>query len=229
MEKLVVFAFPLHFRCLQNTPAQFQLQYSSMFLPPFPKAPSPCSLAYYPQCTRYTTRSRPFPPVLPQFRPPPALSFRERRRRTTNARLARLRRDSARVKAIQSRLDYRLWRREKLEGAVISGTSQGSGEYFTRVGVGRPPMEAYMIVTTNPTRGYPPPSRRSRENTAMRSLDVSECRNDTCIYEVSYGDGSYTVGDFVTETVTFAGSQSVDKIAIGCGHNNEGLFAAPPV
>jgi len=40
---------------------------------------------------------------------------------------------------------------------------------------------------------------------------------------VSYGDGSYTVGDFVTETITI-GSASVRDIAIGCGHNNEGLF-----
>ncbi|GAU14860.1 hypothetical protein TSUD_50720 [Trifolium subterraneum] len=41
--------------------------------------------------------------------------------------------------------------------------------------------------------------------------------------DLSYGDGSYTVGDFVTETVTI-GATSVQNIAIGCGHNNEGLF-----
>ncbi|KAK6134043.1 hypothetical protein DH2020_032222 [Rehmannia glutinosa] len=57
-----------------------------------------------------------------------------------------------------------------------------------------------------------------------RSLDVSECRNDTCLYEVSYGDGSYTVGDFATETITFGDSAAVENVAIGCGHNNEGLF-----
>ncbi|KAF2311182.1 hypothetical protein GH714_019918 [Hevea brasiliensis] len=56
-----------------------------------------------------------------------------------------------------------------------------------------------------------------------KSLDISECRNGTCLYEVSYGDGSYTVGDFVTETITL-GSASVENVAIGCGHNNEGLF-----
>ncbi|KAG6422185.1 hypothetical protein SASPL_118749 [Salvia splendens] len=160
--------------------------------------------------------------------------------------LARLRRDSARVEAIQSRLDLTPLEAEKLEGAVISGTSQGSGEYFSRVGVGRPPLEAYMVLDTGSDVSWlqcAPCSdcyqqsdpifdpRQSSSFTPLacdtrqcRSLDVSECRNDTCLYEVSYGDGSYTVGDFVTETVTFAGSQSVDKIAIGCGHNNEGLF-----
>ncbi|XP_057962463.1 protein ASPARTIC PROTEASE IN GUARD CELL 1 [Malania oleifera] len=59
--------------------------------------------------------------------------------------------------------------------------------------------------------------------TRCKSLDVSECRNNSCLYEVSYGDGSYTVGDFVTETITL-GSSAVDGVAIGCGHNNEGLF-----
>lgn len=56
-----------------------------------------------------------------------------------------------------------------------------------------------------------------------KSLDLSECRNGTCLYEVSYGDGSYTVGEFATETVTL-GSDSVESVAIGCGHHNEGLF-----
>ncbi|KAG6426138.1 hypothetical protein SASPL_110354 [Salvia splendens] len=62
--------------------------------------------------------------------------------------VARLGRDSARVKAIQTRLDLASLgivkadltpleaelETEKLEGPVISGTSQGSGEYFSRVG-----------------------------------------------------------------------------------------------
>lgn len=42
--------------------------------------------------------------------------------------------------------------------------------------------------------------------------------------QVSYGDGSFTVGDFVTETVSFGGSGAVNNVALGCGHDNEGLF-----
>ncbi|RYR08646.1 hypothetical protein Ahy_B05g076445 [Arachis hypogaea] len=54
-------------------------------------------------------------------------------------------------------------------------------------------------------------------------LALKRCRNGTCLYEVSYGDGSFTVGEFATETITL-GSVSVPNVAIGCGHNNEGLF-----
>ncbi|KAG8382928.1 hypothetical protein BUALT_Bualt05G0130800 [Buddleja alternifolia] len=178
--------------------------------------------------------------------------------------LARLGRDSLRVKAIQTRLDLASLgitksdltpleetgdsnlEEEKLEAPVISGTSQGSGEYFSRVGIGHPPSQAYMVLDTgsdvswvqcapcadcyqqadpifNPTlsSSFTPLTCDAHQ---CKSLDVSECRNDTCLYEVSYGDGSYTVGDFVTETITFGGSAAVNNVAIGCGHNNEGLF-----
>ena len=43
------------------------------------------------------------------------------------------------------------------------------------------------------------------------------------MYQVSYGDGSFTVGDFSTETLTFRGS-ILRQVALGCGHDNEGLF-----
>ncbi|KAK6132042.1 hypothetical protein DH2020_034206 [Rehmannia glutinosa] len=174
--------------------------------------------------------------------------------------LARLARDSARVKAIQTRLDLASLgikkadltpleaelEEEKLEGPVISGTSQGSGEYFCRIGIGHPPTQAYMVLDTGSDVNWLQcapcadcyqqadpifdPGLSSSftpltcETQQCRSLDVSECRNDTCLYEVSYGDGSYTVGDFATETITFGDSAAVENVAIGCGHNNEGLF-----
>ncbi|KAI4357848.1 hypothetical protein L6164_001771 [Bauhinia variegata] len=177
--------------------------------------------------------------------------------------LARLERDSARVRSLTTLLDLAVkgiaqsdlhpvqeskelqFGVEELQGPIISGTSQGSGEYFSRVGIGKPPSPAYMVLDTgsdvswiqcdpcadcyqqvdpifkpDSSSSYAPLSCESNQ---CKSLDISECRNGTCLYEVSYGDGSYTVGDFVTETVTF-GSTSVSNIALGCGHNNEGLF-----
>nr|XP_027099788.1 protein ASPARTIC PROTEASE IN GUARD CELL 1-like [Coffea arabica] len=174
--------------------------------------------------------------------------------------LARLGRDSARVNSLQTRLDLAVHGISKadlkpmetqldveaMEGPVISGTSQGSGEYFSRVGIGRPPSQVYMVLDSGSDVNwvqcapcsdcyqqadpiFQPASsssfsRLTCEAQQCKSLDVSECRNNTCLYQVSYGDGSYTVGDFVTETITFGDSAAVNNIAIGCGHNNEGLF-----
>ncbi|GKV43938.1 hypothetical protein SLEP1_g51171 [Rubroshorea leprosula] len=175
--------------------------------------------------------------------------------------LSRLRRDSARVESLATRLDLAVngitkselkpldngseFKANDLETPVVSGSSQGSGEYFSRVAIGKPPSQVYMVIDTGSdvnwvqcapcadcyrqadpifepasSASYSPLTCEARQ---CKSLDVSECRNNTCLYEVSYGDGSYTVGDFVTETITL-GSTSVDNIAIGCGHNNEGLF-----
>ncbi|KAJ8570123.1 hypothetical protein K7X08_006700 [Anisodus acutangulus] len=174
--------------------------------------------------------------------------------------LARLERDSARVKSLQTKVDLVVqgiaksdlkpeeteFEAEKIEGPIISGTSQGSGEYFSRIGIGHPPSQVYMVLDTGSDVNwiqcapcadcyqqadpiFEPTSSSSFtplscETQQCKSLDVSECRNDTCLYEVSYGDGSYTVGDFVTESITFGGENAVENVAIGCGHNNEGLF-----
>ncbi|OIW04660.1 hypothetical protein TanjilG_07795 [Lupinus angustifolius] len=176
--------------------------------------------------------------------------------------LSRLARDSARVKSLQTRLDLSLKRISQtnlhptdtqqdsfifneIQGPIVSGTSQGSGEYFLRVGIGNPPSQSYMVLDTGSDVSwiqcepcsecyqqtdpiFEPSSSSSYapitcDAPQCKSLDLSECRNGTCLYEVSYGDGSYTVGEFATETVTF-GSASVENVAIGCGHTNEGLF-----
>ncbi|KAK6931473.1 Xylanase inhibitor, C-terminal [Dillenia turbinata] len=179
--------------------------------------------------------------------------------------LAQLKRDSERVKSLNLRLDLAIrgisesdlkpveveleeQQVGNLEGPIISGTSQGSGEYFSRVGIGSPPKSVYMVLDTGSDVNWvqcepcgdcyqqadpvfdPTESSSFKpltcESQYCKSLDVSECQNGTCLYEVSYGDGSYTVGDFVGETLTFTGSKAVDNVAIGCGHNNEGLFIA---
>ncbi|RWV87461.1 hypothetical protein GW17_00050539, partial [Ensete ventricosum] len=199
--------------------------------------------------------------------------------------LARLGRDAARVRSIVARAalavggvaasDLKPIAEEKalpiaaaesIEGPVVSGTSLGSGEYFSRVGVGSPAKPLYMVLDTgsdvswiqcapcadcyqqtdpvfdpSASSSYAP---LSCDSSQCRSLDISACRNSSsypsssisaaasgsggsegsCLYQVSYGDGSYTVGDFATETVTLGGSDPVSSVAIGCGHDNEGLF-----
>ncbi|KAI3971040.1 hypothetical protein MKX01_024687 [Papaver californicum] len=182
---------------------------------------------------------------------------------------SRLERDSARVRSLNTKLDLAVNGIKKsdlkpvettleqnliqggksktdLEGPIISGTSQGSGEYFSRVGIGRPPKPLYMVLDTGSdvtwvqcspctdcyqqTDPIFEPSSSSSYSQIMcntdtcQALDVSACRAGVCLYQVSYGDGSYTVGDFVSETLTFGNSSSVNNVSLGCGHDNEGLF-----
>lgn len=174
--------------------------------------------------------------------------------------LARLGRDSARVDALASKLNLALnnvtrtdltplrteIQPEDLSTPVVSGTSQGSGEYFSRIGVGTPAKQFYMVLDTGSDVNwlqcqpctdcyqqadpvFNPSSSSSYtaltcESPQCGSLEVSACRSGKCLYQVSYGDGSFTVGDFVTETVSFGDSGAVNNVALGCGHDNEGLF-----
>ncbi|KAJ8621781.1 hypothetical protein MRB53_030310 [Persea americana] len=157
----------------------------------------------------------------------------------------RLKRDSLRVQAL-SRARNATAHVSDFSSSVVSGLSQGSGEYFTRIGVGTPPKYAYMVLDTgsdivwlqcapcrkcytqsdpvfNPARSNSFSAVRCGDPLCRR-LDVSGCgRRGTCLYQVSYGDGSFTVGEFSTETLTFRGTK-VAGIALGCGHDNEGLF-----
>ncbi|KAK8518287.1 hypothetical protein V6N13_027760 [Hibiscus sabdariffa] len=177
-----------------------------------------------------------------------------------NLVLSRLERDSARVDSLTSKLLFALngvkkselkpvptdIQPEALSTPIVSGTSQGSGEYFTRVGVGNPAKQFYTVLDTgsdinwiqcepctdcyqqsdpifNPSgsSSYSPVTCSSKQCT---SLEVSACRSGKCMYQVAYGDGSFTVGEFVTETLSFGNSGSIKGVALGCGHDNEGLF-----
>ncbi|KAG5579355.1 hypothetical protein H5410_049982 [Solanum commersonii] len=130
--------------------------------------------------------------------------------------------------------------------SVISGLSQGSGEYFTRIGIGTPTKYVYLVVDTGSdivwiqclpcakcySQSDPvfDPSKSSSfspvtcDSPLCRRLDSSGCNNrNKCLYQVSYGDGSFTVGEYSTETLNFR-KTTVSNISFGCGHDNEGLF-----
>ncbi|XP_041002259.1 aspartyl protease family protein 2-like [Juglans microcarpa x Juglans regia] len=163
----------------------------------------------------------------------------------------RLQRDALRVKALTSLAAVGNGSRaagtvDGFSSSIISGLSQGSGEYFTRIGVGTPPKYVYMVLDTGsdviwiqcaPCRKcysqvdpvFDPTKSRSFVGISCgsplcRKLDSQGCNSrDRCLYQVSYGDGSFTVGEFSTETLTFRG-EKVGRVALGCGHDNEGLF-----
>ncbi|KAD1807298.1 hypothetical protein E3N88_42261 [Mikania micrantha] len=173
--------------------------------------------------------------------------------------LARLARDSLRVDSLTTNVDLAITGISKskmntnfvltpadLSTPVTSGITQGSGEYFAKVGLGTPANYYYMVIDTGSdinwlqcqpceecyqqTDPIYNPSASSSYNALScgseqcASLDITACRSNQCLYQVSYGDGSFTVGNFVTETVTFGRTGSVPRVALGCGHDNEGLF-----
>ncbi|XP_076891091.1 aspartyl protease family protein 2-like [Bidens hawaiensis] len=154
----------------------------------------------------------------------------------------RLVRDSTRVSTL---LSYANRTKADFSSSVISGLAQGSGEYFTRIGIGTPPRYAYMVLDTgsdvvwiqcSPCKTCYTQSdpifnpRRSKTFRGVpcgaplcKRLDSPGCDKNKCMYQVSYGDGSFTVGEFSTETLTFRRTK-VNNVAFGCGHDNEGLF-----
>ncbi|XP_041996615.1 protein ASPARTIC PROTEASE IN GUARD CELL 1-like [Salvia splendens] len=151
--------------------------------------------------------------------------------------LSRLARDQAHLQSLLSRL----------ESPVKSGLSQDSGEYFARVGIGRPAAQLYMTIDTGSDITWlqcrpclycypqsdpvfnPRASSTYKDLTCLSpqcvSLRASTCLAGGCLYQLLYGDGSITTGDFATETISFGTSGSVDNVAIGCGHGNIGLFS----
>ncbi|KAK8959925.1 Protein ASPARTIC PROTEASE IN GUARD CELL 1 [Platanthera guangdongensis] len=140
--------------------------------------------------------------------------------------------------------------RKSFSSAVVSGLAQGSGEYFTRIGIGTPARYLYMVLDTGSDVVWLQcaPCRRCYaqsdpifdphlsssfsvvpcDSALCGRLDVAGCdtRRLSCLYQVSYGDGSLTTGEFATETLTFRGGARATRIALGCGHDNEGLFVA---
>ncbi|XP_020538478.1 aspartyl protease family protein 2 [Jatropha curcas] len=163
----------------------------------------------------------------------------------------RLQRDAFRVEALSSVAASAVGAGGRVgtgfSSSVISGLAQGSGEYFTRIGVGTPPRYVYMVLDTgsdivwiqcapcNKCYSQSDPvfdPRKSRSFAGIpcgsplcNRLDSPGCNTQkrTCMYQVSYGDGSFTYGDFSTETLTFRRTK-VRRVAIGCGHDNQGLF-----
>lgn len=132
-------------------------------------------------------------------------------------------------------------------GPVVSGLKQGSGEYFTRIGVGTPAQESFMVLDTGSDilwlqcspcldcYSQTDPVFNPRTSSSFKKLSCSSpicsklelhgchSRTKSCLYQVSYGDGSFTVGDFSMETVSF-NRATLRNVALGCGHDNEGLF-----
>ncbi|KAJ6320203.1 hypothetical protein OIU78_015561 [Salix suchowensis] len=253
------FSFACIFLSLSTatTTLSTSLQFQTLTLNPLPNRPSTISWAdtepeiqtsIDPTASEASSSATTFLSV--QLHHIDALSSDKSSQDLFNSRLAR---DAARVKSLISLAataggtNLTRARGPGFSSSVVSGLAQGSGEYFTRLGVGTPVKYVYMVLDTGSdivwiqcapcTKCYSqtdpvfdPTKSRSFANIPCvspmcRRLDSPGCstKKQICLYQVSYGDGSFTVGEFSTETLTFRGTR-VDRVMLGCGHDNEGLF-----
>ncbi|CAI9769636.1 unnamed protein product [Fraxinus pennsylvanica] len=129
-----------------------------------------------------------------------------------------------------------------------------SGEFFVKFSIGTPQVPILATFDTSSDliwtqclpclkcfkQNYPifTPSHSS----TYRQLDCNSvlCKaypgatcdkaSKRCIYSESYADGSFSSGDFVTETITLGSTNgekiSIPNVAIGCGRKNGGTFSA---
>ncbi|KAJ3694710.1 hypothetical protein LUZ60_000087 [Juncus effusus] len=132
------------------------------------------------------------------------------------------------------------------------GDSVGIGNYITKIGLGTPATSHIMVVDTGSWltwlqcspcaischsqegRVFNPKASNTYQNI---SCSASECSalesatrhpsscstNNVCVYQASYGDGSFSIGYLSRDTLSFAGS-SFPNFIYGCGQDNEGLF-----
>ncbi|XP_058114498.1 aspartyl protease family protein At5g10770-like [Magnolia sinica] len=133
------------------------------------------------------------------------------------------------------------------------GQSIGVGNYVIKLGLGTPPKYFSVIMDTgssfnwvqcDPCVVYCHPQVGPRFNPSTSStykklscntpdcsaleaatLNPSACtRSNICIYQSSYGDGSFSVGYLSSETLTVGPSQTLPGFIYGCGQDNKGLF-----
>lgn len=134
--------------------------------------------------------------------------------------LSRLGRDSVRVNSLITKLHFAINKfntsdfkpvetsilPEDLTSPITSGIGQGSGEYFTRIGVGQPSKPYYMVIDTGSDINwiqcqpcdcyqqsdpiYDPTASSSYSllpcnSPQCNALDISACRTDKCLYQVN--------------------------------------------
>lgn len=135
-----------------------------------------------------------------------------------------------------------------------SGSSLGTGNYFVVVGLGTPKKQLSLIFDTASdlmwTQCQPcavscykqkdpifnPSASTTYSNISCTSLQCSQlssatssspkCSSSTCIYGIQYGDRSFSVGFFGTETLSLTPTDVFPNFFFGCGQNNQGLFGS---
>ncbi|KAJ0016636.1 hypothetical protein Pint_10646 [Pistacia integerrima] len=132
------------------------------------------------------------------------------------------------------------------------GSSMGSGNYIITVGLGTPKRSLSLIFDTGsdvtwtqckpcvrycyPQNDpiYDPSASKTYTNVSCKSDMCDElesatgnslgCASSTCLYGIRYGDNSFSIGIFGTDTLTITSADVFKNFYFGCGQNNRGLF-----
>ncbi|KAK1268546.1 Protein ASPARTIC PROTEASE IN GUARD CELL 2 [Acorus gramineus] len=129
------------------------------------------------------------------------------------------------------------------------GLALGTGNYIVTVGYGTPRRDLTVVFDTGsdlswiqcqPCAGfcYPqqdpifdPSKSTTHANVTCDSPYCAQLRrktcaraSDTCVYNVVYGDRSFSSGLLVLDTLTLTPSDVFPHFLFGCGQNNRGLF-----
>ncbi|MFQ6650002.1 hypothetical protein Gotur_023426 [Gossypium turneri] len=126
-----------------------------------------------------------------------------------------------------------------------------SGEYLMNISIGTPAFDIVAIADTGsdliwtqckPCSQCFPQNAPLFDPTASSTYKKFSCRtsqcgdvegtscssNGSCQYSVSYGDGSYSKGEVVADTLTLDSTTGspvvVPNVIMGCGHDNDGSF-----
>ncbi|EOA20604.1 hypothetical protein CARUB_v10000913mg [Capsella rubella] len=160
-----------------------------------------------------------------------------------------LRRDQARVESIRSKLskniaDGSVSMTKSTELPAKDGSILGSANYIITVGIGTPKHDLSLVFDTGSdltwTQCQPclkscysqtepifnASSSSSYHNVPCSSQmceNAASCSDSKCLYEVLYGDNSFTQGFLAKERFTLA-NDVLDDVYFGCGENNQGLF-----
>lgn len=135
---------------------------------------------------------------------------------------------------------------------LSAGLSVGVGNYIAKIALGTPARDYIVVFDTGSSLNwlqcrpcsischkqvgpiFDPAASRSYGTVACSSRECSDLQSATlnppacsrskvCIYQASYGDGSFSVGYLSKDTLSLGGAAAPGFI-YGCGQDNEGLF-----